>query len=187
MMGFAALYPSYKVLDVAIEQLDRHAFGPADEADARAGPHRGRLAGELDALGLQIGGDGVDAAHRKPEMIEAAIRRRRRGIDAVTGFDRGDEDVGAAELEIDARLALLHGADHLGAELLLEPLRHRLGIGGAQVDVVPRVFRHGAYAPCYLLCVAAVMQITIDDDAVSSGFLAGHHPLREVKEVSRRP
>ena len=56
-------------------------------------------------------------------------------------------------LHVDARLALLHGADHLGAELLLEPLRHRLGIGGAQVDVIPRVIRHGAYSPCLLaLC-----------------------------------
>src|SRR5580698_2704660 len=160
-------------LDVAVEQLDRHAFRRADEADAHAGPHRGRLAGELDALGLEVGGDGVDAAHREPEMIEAAIWRRRRGIDAVAGFDRGDEDIGAAEFEIDACLTLLHGADHLGAELLLEPLRHRLGIGGAQVDVIPGVFRHGAYSPCSLLCVLASPDVTTSSSAMSSAFFAG--------------
>src|SRR5436853_201347 len=38
-------------LDRAVEQFDRHALRPADETDARARPHRGRLAGELDALG----------------------------------------------------------------------------------------------------------------------------------------
>src|ERR1700675_3815422 len=159
------------VLDVAVEQLDRHAFRRADEADAHAGPHRGRLAGKLDALGLEVGGDGVDAAHRKPEMIEAAIRCRRRRVDAVAGFDRGDEDVGAAEFQVDARLALLHGADHLGAELLLEPLRHRLGIGGAEVDVIPGVFSHGAYSPCYLLCLLASPNVTTCSSVMSSVFL----------------
>src|SRR5262249_45163222 len=51
-------------------------------------------------------------------------------------------DVGAAELEIDARLALLHAADDLGAKGALEPLRGRLRIRAAQVNVVPGVDRH---------------------------------------------
>src|SRR5271169_6606212 len=79
----------------AVEELDRHALRRLDEADAHARPHRGRLAGELDALLLQVGGDRVDAAYGKPEMIEAAIGYARRRIDAVAGRDRSDEDIGA--------------------------------------------------------------------------------------------
>src|SRR5581483_3002903 len=132
------------VLDCSIQQLDRDAFRRLDEADSHPRPHRGRLAGEFDALGLEIGCDRVDAADRKPEMIEAAIGDRRRRVGAVTVRHRRDEDVGAAELQIDARLALLHGADDLGAEHFLEPLRHRLRIGRAQVNVIPGEFGHGA-------------------------------------------
>ena len=57
--------------------------GRAQERDARARPHRGRLARELDALRLEVGDDRVDAADRQPEMIEALIGRDRRRIDAV--------------------------------------------------------------------------------------------------------
>ena len=60
----------------------------------------------------------------------------RRRIDAVAGNDRGDEDVHAAEFEVDARLALLHAADHLGAEHALIILRGSLRIRAAQVNVV---------------------------------------------------
>src|SRR5262249_23656407 len=62
----------------------------------------------------------------------------------VAGRDRRDEDVGAAELEVDARLALLHGADHLGAEHAFIPLGGRFGIGGSQMDVIPGVLNHGS-------------------------------------------
>src|SRR5437764_9810654 len=97
-------------LDRAVEQFDRHALRAADEADARARPHRGRLAGELNALGLEVRRDGVDAGHRKPEMVEALIRRDWRRIDAVASLDRREEHVGAADLHVDARRTLLHGA-----------------------------------------------------------------------------
>src|SRR5215510_840323 len=80
-------------------------------------------------------------------MVEALIGRGGRGIDAVASRDRGDEDVGAAELEVDARLALLHAADDLGAEDALEPLRGRLRIRAAQMDVVPGVCRHFGFLP----------------------------------------
>src|SRR5215510_222174 len=80
-------------------------------------------------------------------MVEALIGRPRRGIDAVASRDRGDEDVGAAELEVDARLALLHAADDLGAEYALEPLRGRLRVRAAQVDVIPGVCRHFWFLP----------------------------------------
>src|SRR4051794_16158619 len=79
-------------------------------------------------------------------MVEALIGRGGRGIDAVAGCDRRDEDVGAAELEVDARLALLHAADDLSAEHALEPLRGRLRIRAAQVDVIPGVGRHVGFS-----------------------------------------
>src|SRR4051795_12193529 len=87
-------------LDCAIEQFDRHALRAADEADAGARPHRGRLAGELDALGFEIRRDGVDPGDRKPEMIEALIRRNRRRIDAVARLHRREKHVGAADLHV---------------------------------------------------------------------------------------
>src|SRR5215470_5212673 len=127
---------------VAIEQLDRHPLRRAQEGDAHARPHRGRPPGELDALGLELRDHGVDAGDREPEVIEALVGRDRRRIDAIAGRDRRDEDVGAAELEVDARLALLHGADHLGAEHAFIPLGGRFGIGGSQMDVVPGVLDH---------------------------------------------
>src|SRR5262249_60704623 len=127
---------------VAIEQLDRHAFGGAQEGDAHPRAHRGGVTGELDTLGLELGDHGVDAADREPEMIEALVGRDRRRIDAIAGRHRRDEDVGAAELEVDARLALLHGADHLGAEHAFIPLAGRFGIGGSQMDVVAGVLDH---------------------------------------------
>src|SRR5215831_2783671 len=128
--------------DVAIEQLDRYPLRRAQEGDADAWPHRRRLPGELDALGLEFGDDGIDAADREPEMIEALVGRDRGRIDAVAGRHRRDENVGAAELQVDARLALLHGPDHLGAEHALVPLGRRFGVGGAQMDVVPSVLGH---------------------------------------------
>src|SRR4051794_9641280 len=63
-------------LHVPIEQFDRYAFRPADEAYAHARPHRGGGLGELHALGLETVGDGVDALHRQAEMVEALVRRR---------------------------------------------------------------------------------------------------------------
>src|SRR5260221_14557056 len=87
----------------AFQQLDRYPLRAADEADAHARAHRGRLGGELGTLGLEFGRDRIDPADGEAEMIEALMRRGRRRIDAVPGRDRRDEDVGAADLEIDAR------------------------------------------------------------------------------------
>src|SRR6185437_10636079 len=100
------------------------------------------LLGKLDALRLQIGGDCVYAAYRQAEMIKPLIGRHRRRIDAVAGFDFRNENLCPAQLEIDARLALLRRADHFGAEHALEPLRGRFRIRAAQVNVIPRVIRH---------------------------------------------
>src|SRR5207302_1079388 len=54
---YAFGYCALRALMVAVEQFDRHAFRPAQEADAHARPHGGRLARELDALSFEIGGD----------------------------------------------------------------------------------------------------------------------------------
>src|SRR5262249_35152197 len=80
-------------------------------------------------------------------MVEALIGRGGRRIDAVAGRDRRDEDVNAAQLEIDARLALLHGPDHLRAEHALVIARGRLRIGAAQVDVIVGELGHGGGPP----------------------------------------
>src|SRR5580698_1810624 len=98
-------------LNGAIEQLDRHAFGPPNEADAHAGPHGSRLPSELDALGLEIRSNRVDAGHGKSEVVETAVWRGWSGVSAVTGRDRGDENIGGTDLQIDARLAFLHMTD----------------------------------------------------------------------------
>src|SRR5262245_22720643 len=129
---------------IALEQLDRNAFRRAQEGNPHARPHRGRLLSELDALALELGDKPVDAADREPEVVETLIWRHRRRIDAVARRHRRDEDVGAAELEVNAGLALLHGADHLGPKHALVPLGGRLGIGGSQMDVVPSVLGHGS-------------------------------------------
>src|SRR5215469_387446 len=128
------------IFRIAIQKLDRDALRAANKTNPHAGPHRGRLAREFDAFLFQLGGNCIDAAHRKTEMIETAIGRDRRRVDAVAGRDRGNEDIGAAKLEIDARFALLHTANDLGAERRLEPFRHGFRVGRAQMNVVPTVF-----------------------------------------------
>src|SRR5205807_1861986 len=111
--------PRSCVFLVALQKLDRDALRTADEADAYAGPYRGRLPRELDALGLDLGRDLVDVLHRQSEMIEPLIGRDGRGVDAVAGRDRRDEHVGAAELDVDPSRT----ADDDAAENVLEPGR----------------------------------------------------------------
>src|SRR6185437_7038902 len=75
-------------------------------------------------------------------MVEALIRRRRRRIYSIARIDFSNKDLRSAELEIDTRLALLRRADHFGPEHAFEPMRRRLRIRRAQVDVVPGEIRH---------------------------------------------
>src|SRR6266403_3688526 len=123
---------------VALEQLDRDALRPADETDADARPNGRRLLGELDALGLDLGGHRVDVFYRQPELIEPLIGRLRRRVDAVAGRNRRDEHVGAAELDVDPPGA----TDDHAAEDIFKPGRRRLRIGTAQMDMIPRDYRH---------------------------------------------
>jgi hypothetical protein len=105
--------------------------------------------GELGTLGLELGNDRIDAADAQPEMIEALIRGGRRRVDTVAGNDRRDEDIDAPELEVDARLALLHAAEHLGAEHAFVVRRRRLRIGAAQMDMIIGELRHD---DCSVFC-----------------------------------
>ena len=95
------------------------------------------------------------------------------GIAAIAGCDRRDEDVGATELEVDARLALLHAADDLGAENALEPLRGRLRVRAAQVDVIPGVGRHFLVSP---VCLSSVMCVARMERSVIRGAASPRNP-----------
>jgi hypothetical protein len=106
---------------------------------AQRGLHR-----ELRAFGLEFCHDSVDFLHRQPEVVEALIGSLRWWIDFGVGQDFGNEDVGAADLEIDARFALLQRADHLGAEHAFIERGRRFRIGTAQVNVVVGELGHVA-------------------------------------------
>src|SRR5258706_1685191 len=123
---------------VALEQLDRDALRAADEADADSRPNGRRLLRELHALGLDLGGHRIDVLYRQPEMIEPLIGRLRRRIDAVAGRNRRDEHVGTAELDVDPPGA----TDDHAAEDNFKPGRRRLRVGTAQMDMIPRDYRH---------------------------------------------
>src|SRR5258708_34892718 len=127
---------------IAVDQLDRDPLRRAQEGNTHAGANRGGLPAELGALGLELGDDRIDAAHQEPEMIEALIGRNRRRIDAVARRHRRDEYIGAAKLEVNARLAALHGADHLGAEHAFVVAGGRLRIRAAQMDVIVSELGH---------------------------------------------
>jgi hypothetical protein len=67
-------------------------------------------------------------------------------IDTISRRDLGSKDHRTPKLDIDAWLTLLRGADHLGAEHALKPLRHSLRIRSAQVDVIPGKSRHWRFS-----------------------------------------
>src|SRR6266403_359505 len=109
---------------VALEQLDRDALRPSDEADTDARPNGRRLLCELHTLGLDLGGPRIDVFYRQPEMIEPLIGRLRRRVDAVAGRDRRDEYVGTAELDVDPPGA----TDDYAAEDIFKPDRSRFRV-----------------------------------------------------------
>ena len=88
-------------------------------------PGRGTCGSEVNSTPLAFSSAAAASMFftEQAEMVEALIGRDRGSVDAVSGLDLGDEDLGAAELQIDARLALRHRPNHLGAEHALEPAR----------------------------------------------------------------
>src|ERR1700742_5311662 len=118
---------------VPLEQFDRDALRPPDEANPDPWPYCRGILGEFHALGLDLGGYRVDVLYRQPEMIEALVGRHRRGINTVAGRHGGDEHVGTAQLDVDSAGT----ADDLPTQDVAEPGGHCLRIGTAQVDMVP--------------------------------------------------
>src|SRR5262249_24295060 len=127
-----------RVFLVTLEQFYRDALWAAQKADAHARADGGRLLRELDALCLDLGRDRVDVFHGEAEMIEPLIRRDRRYVDSVAGRDRADEDIGAAEFDVDAART----AHDLATEDIAQPGRGCLGVGAAQMNMVPGHNRH---------------------------------------------
>src|SRR5262249_60844844 len=62
-----------RIFLVALQKLDRNALRATDEADPHPGPDCRRLLGELDALGLDLGGNRVEVLHRHPQLIDASM------------------------------------------------------------------------------------------------------------------
>src|SRR5579871_1221892 len=188
-MGFAPFDPSWhhpsRIFRIALQQLDGDALRAADEADAHAGADGGRLLGERDAFGLDLGGYRVDVLHRQAEMVEPLIGGGWWRVDAVAGLDLGNEDVGAAELDVDAPVP----ADDDAAEHVLEPGCHRLRIGRAQVNVIPGNDRHwfspsGLRRAVSLNVGPLVGRAHVATLTAASG---SFHPLALMPRGSRRP
>jgi hypothetical protein len=70
----------------------------------------------------------------------SGMRRACAGLRVARDIE--EEDVGPAELQVDARLAALVGADHLGAEHRLEIAGHAFRVQREEMDVVEGVLRH---------------------------------------------
>src|SRR5437660_12252958 len=99
--GLSAQPDLLRIFLVALEQLDRNALRSADEADAHAGPDGGRLLRELDALGLDPGGDRVDVFDGQAEMVETLIGRHRRGVKASPAGKGRKDTMAAPRLAVD--------------------------------------------------------------------------------------
>src|SRR5262249_22754981 len=113
-----------------------------DERDTDARPWRLGAAGELGALRLEVGAHLVDLLHGQPEMVEPLVRVLGQRLGPRVLAHIQDEDVRAAELQVDARLALLRGAVYLRAEHALVECSRRLRIGREQMDMVEGVAWH---------------------------------------------
>ena len=72
-------------------------------------------------------------------MIEATVGRGRGGVDAVARRHRSDKDIGAPDLQVDARLAVLHGAQNLGAQRFLFSLARATPSEGAKTAAEPHI------------------------------------------------
>src|SRR5437773_208999 len=100
----------------ALEELDRDALGSGQEGDAGAGSNGFRAPREDNSLGLQVRAHRIDVLDLESEVVEALVGMRRPGARLWILAHVQNKDVGASQLQIDAWLALLHAADHLGTE-----------------------------------------------------------------------
>jgi hypothetical protein len=96
-------------------------------------------------------------------------------MDAIARRNRCDEDVGAAELDVDPPGA----ADNDAAENIFEPSRGSLGIRTAQMDMIPGDDRH-RFSPLILRAVRPARCVGRGMDAAPSILAAACrqcHPL----------
>src|SRR5262249_39581525 len=129
----------------------RDALRAADEADAHARSDGGWLFGELDALGPDLGCNGVDVLHREAEMIEPLVGGGGRRVDAVASLDLCNEHLGPTEIHVNAT----GPSDDFASEDTLEPGRRRLWIGATQVNMIPGDSRH--FQPPIVVCDAKML------------------------------
>src|SRR5262245_48962001 len=128
----------------SLQQLDGDALGSAEKGDARSRANGLRTAGKGGALGLEFGAGCIDVGHLQSEVIETLVGMAgtRHGPGVLA--DVQDEDIGAAEFEVDARLALRQAADHFGPEHALVEGGRRFGVAAEEVDVVEGELGHRA-------------------------------------------
>src|SRR5215831_20554468 len=132
----------------ALQKLYGHAVGSGDKSDTRSWADRHWLPAEHRALGFELSAYGVDVFNLKAEVIKALVRMFWASAGLRVAADIQDEDVGTTKLHVDAWLALLRAADHLGAEHALIKGSRRFGIPGEEVDMVENELVH------HLLAVA---------------------------------
>src|ERR1700727_1948099 len=76
---------------VPLKQFDRNALGPANEADPHARPDGVGLRGEFHALGLDLGGDRIEALDRQSEVVAPLLGMTWGRTDTVAGCNRCNE------------------------------------------------------------------------------------------------
>src|SRR5579871_2996556 len=144
-----------RIFLVTLQKFDRDALRPADKADAYARPDGRWLFGELDALGPDLGRDGVDVLYREAEMIESLVRGGGRRVDTVARLDLCNEHLGPTELHVNAT----GPSDDFAPEDALEPGRRRLWIGATQMNMIPGDARH--FGPPNVVSSAAMLAAEI--------------------------
>src|SRR5262249_49183284 len=132
----------------ALQKLYGHAVRSGDKSDTRTWADRHRLPAEHRALRLELGAYGVNVFNVKAEVIKALVWMCWATAGLRVAADIQDEDVGTTKLKVDAWLALLRAADHLGAEHALIKGSRCLGVSSEKVDMVESELVH------HLLAVA---------------------------------
>src|SRR5215470_15008518 len=126
----------------ALQKLYGCAVGSDDKGDTRAWADRHWLSAEHRALGFELSAYGVDVFNLKAEVIKALVWMCWAGAGLWIAADIQDEDVGTTKLKVDAWLALLRAADHLGAEHALIKGSRCLGVPSEKVDMVKSELVH---------------------------------------------
>src|SRR5262245_58884260 len=133
----------------ALQKLYRHAVRSSDKSDTRTWADRYRLPAEYRALRFELSADGVNVFNLKAEVIKALVWMCWANAGLRIAADIQDEDVGTTKLKVDAWLALLHAADHLGAEHALIKGSRCLGVPSEKMDMVESELVHDLLAVAF--------------------------------------